>query len=242
MQVAIEQLENRRLMSSSPFGPITITPQPLRDEVVGQPLVNSRTSPDSGDIDFAVLDASGFNSSNAPQMVVHWGDGSAPLKSSTIFVPDTGRVVASLPFDSRHTYGQPGNYTVHVSFKYQNHTVAGFSKSVHVARNSPLGATLVENASSPFTASLGSFQGISTMAAQSAVIDWGDGQNSDATLANNENGQPAQVTGSHTYARPGRYQVSVAGTFVVIPPPGESAVASVGFQNMFSTIIVRRHR
>src|SRR6476661_7020346 len=108
-------------MSTSPFGPITVTPQPLQDEVAGQPLVNSRTEIGGGVITLALLDAANFTAFNAPEMVIRWGDGSKNLKAPTTLDSGT-RVVASLETTSAHAYARPGNYAMHVDFKYQGHT------------------------------------------------------------------------------------------------------------------------
>jgi 6-phosphogluconolactonase (cycloisomerase 2 family) len=172
---------------------------------------------------FLTLDAVTFTDSvrpTAPAATVNWGDG-----SPTEAIPASAVQLPALPGDAgkladSHAYGQPGKYTVAVTFADGYGTSAGGSFHVTVNNVAPtvlpgpdlvgglgVGVNLKAAFSDP------GFPVGTAAETYAATINWGDGT-SGAGLVTVSPGGPGvattgQVTGSHTYKTLGDHTVTI---------------------------------
>jgi hypothetical protein len=244
MAATIETLEARQLLSASMFGPATITRFGLTGEVAGTALVNDRIHlSNSGQCILAQIASTGITQDQTPGMIVRWGDGTAPLKTTTQYF-ETGQafgLLSAYADSGGHVYRRPGKYMIQVQFTDKNKTIGKFNEVVHVYQNSPIGKSLSAKPNVAFSGTIGSFEVMPTLIAGNAQIDWGDGTTSTGEINQPSSDQPAAVSGSHTYKKAGVYRVAVTGTFGPTPSDdGGGTAAFVEFQTFYSTITARR--
>jgi hypothetical protein len=142
---------------------------------------------------------------------VNWGDGTA--SSGTIVLGADGQ---TFTVSANHTYAASGNFAGQVSISYG--TSAGVTTSFTAAVNSAgiilSGTRISAVAGAPFNGEVASFNPGGWVASASAFrvsINWGDGS-ATSTGVITLSGGVFHVTGSHTYATLGSYNISVTVT------------------------------
>jgi hypothetical protein len=210
--------------------------------VAGEPV---DSAPDAGGVELAALTGGNFAPfgdvpvPQRPTVIINWGDGSRAIKTNSYVDPQNNRLTASVFGSDAHTYRRPGTYLIHIRFVYQTHVIGKTVDRVQVLKNSPGSNAPTESAGTPFTAVLGTFSD-NSFAPLGGTIEWGDGQQSAATLQS-LSPQQYQASGSHTYARPGRYRVKVR--VEIGPPQGSGIEADSGIiTEIITTISVRPKR
>ncbi|MGI0088280.1 MAG: beta strand repeat-containing protein [Nitrosotalea sp.] len=184
--------------------------------VVGAPLIATATniSSEEGNLFTGMLahftDADPGVVASDYAVTINWGDGSSP----------TSGVIASNPsggFDvsGTHTYAEEGTYTLSITINDNDGTSAAVPGTATVA-DAPLTAA----GGSTFTAITGTSTGNLMVATFTdanptavssdftATINWGDGNQTPATIASNPSGG-FDVSGSHTYSSSGSETVAI---------------------------------
>ena len=181
----------------------------------------------SGDVPF--LDVAEFRGlPQDPELpslyaTIDWGDGTGAqqnlvfvtFKDGAYVVSGSHEYRATTPSGSQTSIG--GTFPIKVTLYFNDHDdatkntlLATAQTSIDVMPNSPGGLTLNLAAGAPFSGVLGTFMADAGRSVNAGFIDWGDGstQGTDATLTPLGN-NVYQVSGSHTYAAPGRYRISL---------------------------------
>lgn len=176
--------------------------------------------------------------------IIDWGDGPAGPFLAVVDLQG-GRYVVT----GSHTYFDitpPGvpttvarTFPIKVTLVLNDHddptnnTVLGTAQtSVNALPNSQGGLTLNLAAGTPLSGTIGTFTADPTRTIDGSAIDWGDGTTSQSDpvltpLGNNV----YRVTGSHTYASPGRYRINFAvsypGVGINLSSPGDLVSTAV---------------
>ncbi|HUY07189.1 MAG TPA: hypothetical protein VMU99_08015 [Acidimicrobiales bacterium] len=146
----------------------------------------------------------------SPTGTISWGDGSAS-SSAEVSVSGTQLVVSG-----SHTYAEEGSFTGSVNGTYlcdgvHHAFTASFTAGVADAPLSATAATLQPvSARRIFISQIGLFSDTNPAATTAdfrAVVAWGDGAVSSATLT--ASGSQFVVSGTHSYVEPGTYRVEV---------------------------------
>jgi hypothetical protein len=152
---------------------------------------------------------------------INWGDATMT----------TGAITANgqlFSVTGSHTYAIAGSFTVTVKISDVSPGTGTATVTDTATVASPITATPVNFnavAGSPFTGTVATFTDINaaaTPASFTATINWGDGSTSAGAIT--VNGQVFSVTGSHTYATFGSFQVIV--TISDVPPGNGTATAT----------------
>jgi len=147
---------------------------------------------------------------------VRWGDGT-PVEKDTARLDAYGNVAPQVS----HTYAKGGIYTAVVAFKEGTKLLGTVGEDIPVRQNSAGGITLQALTGVQFQLTLGTLT--QTITPIAVGIEWGDGTHSfGAFTAIGHN--LYRVTGSHVYASPGSYHVTVIGNAdaqPLFPVPGE---------------------
>ena len=252
---AIEHLENRTLLSvatpvletlSDPLVPPVTAPATLAATGSGVTLHLTAGVPFSGKVAFyptPVLDPPmGYSGS------IDWGDGTST--AATLTYGQQGRA-SGLILSGGHAYAKAGTYTIKTSvivgpipgsgMEFASRILTTIKSTAIVAArpaNSSGGVTINEIAGKKFSANVGSFMYIAPGTGLSATINWGDGNSSAGTLV--PSGVVGidvikyNVKGTHTYANPGTYPITVTVTHSF--PLGGSAIQLVA--TIHSTSVV----
>ena len=179
-----------------------------------------------------VLSASSDDPASAYSVSIDWGDGSAPTAGS--IAPDQPRtpgpgIVDPIPLppgtdflvDGGHDYAMTGSYSVRITVL---DTLSGSSTTAtsqvtvipEALSAKPYPAVAAVAGVNSGAVTLGEFSddNDNTQAGEySGTIDWGDGTPADPetfSVTDFPEGQVFLVAGSHTYARPGTYPITIA--------------------------------
>ena len=249
----IEHLESRTLLSNALLS--SVAPIFLPGPIVAAPVASTGTGftlhltagvPYSGKVAFyptPVLDPP-----LAYSGTIDWGDGTTT--AATLAYGQNGNSFG-LILSGSHAYAKAATYTIKTSvlvgplpgsgMEFATRIVTTIkSKAIVAARpaNSSGGVTINEVAGKKFTANVGSFMYIAPGTGLSATIGWGDGNTSAGTLTAagvvGIDEIKYNVGGSHTYANPGIYPITVNVTHSF--PMGGSAIQSVA--TIHSTAVV----
>jgi hypothetical protein len=227
-RIAIESLEDRRLLSASLVSnaALTTTPAvgtivPISSTPVGVTIHAEATDRFNGTVgvlkNFALppMPAAG-PAAVGLQEIISWGDGSAP--SAGHLVPSTS-VARQFNVVGSHTYAKAGTYKVTVNIVWgplpgsklmtPSMILATIQSTAVVVKDDDGGVTLTEVAGQAFKAKVGSFDFRNVDLILSATIDWGDGTHSVGTITGNFATGEYNVIGSHTYAKTGQFSVHV---------------------------------
>jgi hypothetical protein len=141
---------------------------------------------------------------------INWGDGTS--SAGTASGPDGS---GGFTVSGDHTYAEEGKFTATVIVHHDSAPDSQFSVTVTVSDPSVLGGGVNFSATAgvPFTgqvvANFSDPGGPEVIGDYSATIDWGDGSGtSPATIAPAAGGT-FTAAGDHTYAKPGKYTVTV---------------------------------
>lgn len=151
-----------------------------------------------------IIDTSEVNSPGDFTATIDWGDGS---QSSGQLAGTGGEFTVS----GSHTYAEDGNYTVQSVVSDPDGASITITGAATVAE-APLAAEGIAVSGqelTPLTAPVAMFthgDGSEPASGFSATVDWGDGTTGKGTVT--ESGGTYTVSGSHTYAEDGTYQVS----------------------------------
>ncbi|MGW1169157.1 hypothetical protein [Streptomyces sp. NPDC002550] len=177
--------------------------------VAGVPVSAVEGSPFSGPV--ARFTDSDPNATPAQYTAtIDWGDATG-VTSGTVVKTGTG----AFTINGTHTYAEEGTY--HVLATLTNAAQPGFIATIGTdatVSDAPLTAVGIrfrERTGVPFTATVATFTDADPNAVAAdftAAIDWGDGTTSGGTVTANGSGG-FNVSGDHTYARPGRKTVVV---------------------------------
>jgi hypothetical protein len=234
--VAIERLEDRRLLSASlgagAVGPLTASPAltTVAPSVKTYGVTLHLQAGQSFNGYLGMVTGAHVNSSiNKITASINWGDGSQSSQG-VVAITASGHIDVG----GMHTYSTAGNYAITIVVYAAPIPIPGQptpnyilllgtikSKAI-VAGDSSGGVTLHEKAGTSFTASVGTFQFPAPGNGLAANISWGDGTTSKGTLV------PSgiigvdvikyEVDGTHTYAKPGTYAITVTVTRSLGPP------------------------
>jgi hypothetical protein len=228
----IEHLENRVLLSAA-ASVVVGTPLESGGPVVAAPVASTGTGftlhltagvPFSGKVAFypsPVLDPPFAYSGT-----IDWGDGTTA--AATLGYGSQGNA-SGVIFSGAHQYVKAGTYTIKTSVLYGPLPGSGIevptrvlttikSKAIVAARpaNSSGGVSINEVAGKKFTANVGSFMYIAPGTGLSATINWGDGKISSGKLSAagivGIDVIKYNIAGTHTYAMPGIYPITVTVT------------------------------
>src|SRR3954468_570880 len=161
---------------------------------------------------------------SATAATIDWGDG-----STADFVPLSCHTsCATAAINGSHTYAAHGRYTVTVSVLANDGsgpgsfvTVAGSiarvgpppycaSQSQSGASGEVCGANFAANSNQAFTGTVGTYDVSGPVVVTGATVDWGDGTSPTPGVPSCPGAcTNATVTGTHTYATPGTYEVTV---------------------------------
>jgi uncharacterized protein (TIGR03118 family) len=152
---------------------------------------------------------------------IDWGDGSSTSTGAVTLAGGTFTVSGT------HTYAASGSQSIHVVIKDTNGTASATATStanlvvstltaVGVPVSVPTGTTVSNATVATFTDSDAGLPASN----YSATIDWGDGTSSTGTIA--ASGSTFIVTGSHVYAEPKLWSL----TITVTPTNGTAATAT----------------
>ena len=148
--------------------------------------------------------------------VVNWGDNT----TSTAVVSGSGNPF-SYSFSGSHTYAQPGSFDVTVSVTdTDGATGTSAATVVNVADVAPTVSTPTVAPTSTNEGSATSFSVSGTFTdpgntfdePYTAVVNWGDNTTSTAVVSGSGNPFSYSFSGSHTYAQPGSFDVTVSVT------------------------------
>src|SRR5437868_2582683 len=131
--------------------------------------------------------------SNILTTVLDWGDGSAPVISTTASIPP-----------QTHPYPTPGTYTVSITANYGDGSTASAAQAVQVTNNAPPHCDLSvspDHGPAPLTVDATETCTDPENDITSIIVDWGDGTTTTASLGTN--------TYSHPYNSPGTFTVTV---------------------------------
>jgi hypothetical protein len=151
-------------------------------------------------------DANPNDPATAYTAVIHWGDGN----TSNATIVRTGRGVFNV--DGSNNYADEGTYSVAVNISDAGgaSTVATSTAAVTDAKLIATGTTIQPTAGTPFTGTVATFTDANSLASASdfsATIAWGDHTSSAGTVV--ASGSGFAVQGTHTYASPVRYTLTI---------------------------------
>jgi hypothetical protein len=143
---------------------------------------------------------------------IDWGDGSNIDTVTASF--SGGTIIAS----DGHTYQKPGDFTAVVTFKDGDHVLGRATETVTVSNISAGGMELAATTGTRFQGVVGTISHLYPDIASSGPaappdevgIEWGDGTRSLGTFVDLGKDR-YQVTGAHTYEKPGTYRINVVG-------------------------------
>jgi hypothetical protein len=229
---AIEVLEDRRLLSATLVNPggsllVAPTPTPVNVPAKGYGVTLNLKAGQAfsgylGDLVGAKVPA-GFVVSAS----LNWGDGTAIAKGK-VTITSSGHIDVS----GSHTYIKAGKFAISIGVTATpgpSGAVAApiilYLGTIHstAAVTTSGGVILKEKAGVPFTATVGTFSYIAPATGLAASINWGDGTDSSAGTITSTGVSGVdvinfKVTGSHTYAKPGTYPITVTVTQHLGPP------------------------
>ena len=150
----------------------------------------------------------GLEPASAYSAVIHWSTGQNTPGVVSQTSPGHFAVTGST------TYAEDGSYNISVTITDDGHDTTAFTDTASVSEG-----LISFTAGTPFTAvetfdsgtqTVANFSdtGLEPASSYSAAIHWGDGNDSTGTVNQTSPGHFA-VTGSHTYAMPGTYNISV---------------------------------
>ncbi len=208
---ALECLEHRQLLSLvandiSPLqGVANISPQPLT--ILGA-AVSGFASQTTGIVPVAnFIDPNSADQKTQFSALVGWGDGDSSL-GMVQGGPNQFTVLAS------HTYASPGTYTTSITVVGQGNLPG--ATATGTANISPSGIalngqTIVGTAGQPLNnvavATITDSDLQDTQNFFTALISWGDGQATQGTVTGDSGS--FNITGSHTYAAPGSFPITI---------------------------------
>jgi hypothetical protein len=224
--VAPESFKNVTILNSASPPTSVVSPPPTIEAVEGEALVDSIV---------ALFDASPLGVSAQYEVSIDWGDGT-PVTAGTVAhgaVNDSPYTASG-----SHTYATPGTYTATVTIRDDGGTSTTYVSGVPVttqripaspitataatvivaeaailAQGATVGATAGQDTGPIIVASFQDTGGIESLSNYTATIDWGDGRPTEAGTLTTEGTSPAATTilvrGSHTYALPGTYPITV---------------------------------
>jgi PKD repeat protein len=166
---------------------------------------------------------------------IDWGD-STPILGAAV----TG-ASGSFNVDGTHTYAHTGSYTVTVTVTDSGGTSTSTTTTANVTQGDALTFTAVPvpaTEGAAFSGQVETFTDISTTVAEAdfaATIDWGDGISSGGTVASNGSGGWV-VSGTHTYADEGSYNVKTTIAVDGTIEPSATTVATVGDAALSATL------
>jgi PKD repeat protein len=232
----IEGLEARQLLSASTT--IARAARTPSTKIVAHPV--AITSVEGAGFTLAhvatFIDGNGA-ASGADVATINWGDGSA-TDIGTILTNGTGGFIVG----GSHTYAVFGNYKVKITVSNPDGRTASTTATAKVA-DAPLSAVGLSSTSTSgvaFTGAVATFTDSDGSSSDSesppkpthtAMINWGDGHTSPATMITEDANELFTVVGKHTYAQPGTYTLTTTikdrggakataagGTMTVLPP------------------------
>ena len=239
-------LTDRSGRSATGSASIRVAPGPLEVDPASPLLATADPTPASSwsgadDIDLGTLtDFLGTAAGRTDSVTVDWGDGSAPTAGSlsplsTVATP-TGPVIDDI--GGTHAYARAGDYTAKITADDHRGGTAQATATIHVSAGrlavdppplSPYSGTAGEPIPAGPLVMITAPVSADPPSDFTATIDWGDGSTPTAgtvgTIAAGPISLPLsatlQVSGDHTYAEPGLYQVTVT----VDGPDGSTARA-----------------
>src|SRR6185369_9999500 len=156
---------------------------------------------DSGTQTVAHFSDTGVEPYTAYTAMIHWGDGQ----------DSAGTVNADFSVTGSHTYAEEGVYSISVTITDDSVGTTSLTTATATVSEGVISFTpgtdfsVVEgNSSGTQTVAHFSDTGVEPYTAYTAMIHWGDGQDSAGTV-----NADFSVTGSHTYAEEGVYSISV---------------------------------
>jgi uncharacterized protein (TIGR03118 family) len=163
------------------------------------------------------IDTGGADPLTNYSATIDWGDGSSST-GTVNSLPTPADAVTTGGFFSvsgSHTYAATGDYTFTVAISDTDGANATVTGTAHIA-HAPLlavGVPVVVNSglsvNGAIVAAFADGDGGDPLANYSATIDWGDGSSSSAGTVTGS-GNSFVVTGSHTYAAAGDYDLKIA--------------------------------
>jgi len=243
--------------STTESSPIQVVPGPLAVVPItpANPVASSYppfSSPSGSSIDLGTLtDLRGSVAGQTDSVTVDWGDGTTPNPGSVI---PTGNLAmgssgTTSDIQGSHTYAIPGKYTIHYTVTDSQGDSVEASTTYQASAPSlqltplPLSISAGDPINGAVLASLTPINSTDPAVAFTATINWGDG--SKPTPGTVVPGGPVypsmtgtlNVLGSHTYATPGLYTMTVS----VQGPGGSTAqinsTAAVTFSSAQSDVI-----
>jgi len=185
---------------------LDVTPTPIDNANAGIALINVQV----GQFSFQ----GGLQATSRYSGTVDWGDGSS---TSTIIIVDLQN--GSYGIDASHIYRDQGTFTITINISGPDGVSGQATEVVNVASNAPLTSvgqdfsTTEGDLFSGAVATLTDANTSSTADSFTALIDWGDGtpDNPDITqgMVTSKGKGVFTVSGTHTYAEFGSYQVTV---------------------------------
>ena len=211
----VEILERRVLLSATPLQSVKLTLQPV---VLG--TAGASESQIIAEFTGAESEA-GLPPGDLPAATVRWGDGKTDRADPTSFESQNRLVVAPT-----HVYHRAGFFNISVALVQKKKTVGRSVERIQVLSISPGGSHLSAAPGKSFGGPVGQFTANYPVIESNTTIDWGDHSASEPDSIDRVGSGQFQVTGSHTYARPGTYRIVVSSK-VGAPPVSNTDVASV---------------
>ncbi len=197
----IEMLEPRVMFSAAP-SPLQAAALSLQPIVLGT---------DGASLSQAIAAFTGAEgqagqpSASLPTAKVRWGDGKTDRADPTAFDSQNRLIVAP-----SHVYQRAGVFSIAVTLVQNKKTVGRSLERIQVLSISPGGLHLAVSPGQPFSGAVGQFTANYPVIQSNTVINWGDRSTSQPDSIDRLTGNQFQVSGSHTYLRPGTYRIVVS--------------------------------
>jgi hypothetical protein len=244
----VETLESRRLLSiafTTPMAPRSPWPSSPTITPISRVLQGTTINAEANQSFRAVIGTirrlKDLPSGYTLRGDINWGDGT-PI-SQAQFVRQSDGTIAVI---GEHTYANAGGYQIKVLVEavpppasLAPVLVIGTLSSKAKVIEPNGGVTLVETAGVSFTDNVGYFHSTVDPKTMSAVIDWGDGTQSQGTIVELPTAGPIPtfaVVGTHTYSTTGSYLAHVT-VYASSPQPSPTAVPPVYLVAQFDSVI-----